>query len=52
MTQMDITFCILLFFIFLRNVMAFDKKLAALYGFLNLRISKKTNIMKKRHSRA
>ena len=41
MTQMDINFCILLFYIFLRNVMAFDKELAILYGFFNLRISKK-----------
>ena len=40
MTQMDINFCIL-FYIFLRNVMAFDKELAILYGFFNLRISKK-----------
>ena len=40
MTQMDINFCIL-FYIFLRNVMAFDKELTILYGFFNLRISKK-----------
>ena len=40
MTQMDINFCIL-FYIFLRNVMTFDKELAILYGFFNLRISKK-----------
>ena len=42
MTQMDINFCISLFCIFLRNVMAFDKGLIILYGFFNLRISKKT----------
>ena len=41
MIQMGINFCILLFYIFLRNVMAFDKELAILYGFFNLRISKK-----------
>ena len=41
MTQMDISFSILLFYIFLRNVMAFDKKLAILYRFFNLIISEK-----------
>ena len=41
MTEMDISFCILLFYIFLRNVMAFDKKLAILYRFFNLIISEK-----------
>ena len=41
MTQTDINFCILLFDIFLRNVMAFDKELAILYGFFNLRTYKK-----------
>ena len=45
MTQMDINFCILLFYIFLRNVMAFDKELAILYGFFNLRISKETTLV-------
>ena len=40
MTQMDINFGILLFYIFLRNLMAFDKELVILYGFFNLRISK------------
>ena len=44
MTQMDIDFCSLLFYIFLRNVMAFDRELAILYGFFNLRISKKTTL--------
>ena len=44
-TQMDINFCILLFYIFLRNVMAFDKKLTILYGFFNLKISKKTKLL-------
>ena len=47
MTQMDIKFCILLFYIFLRNVMAFDKELAILYGFFSLRISKKTTLLEK-----
>ena len=47
MAQMDINFCILLFYIFLRNVMAFDKELAILYGFFNLRISKKTTLLEK-----
>ena len=41
MTQMDINFCILLFYNLLRNIMAFDKELSTLYGFFNLRISKK-----------
>ena len=45
MTQMDINFCILLFYIFLINVMAFDKELAILYGFFNLRISKKAVLL-------
>ena len=45
MTQMDINFCILLFYIFLINVMAFDKELAILYGFFNLRISKKAILL-------
>ena len=39
MVQTDIKICILLFYIFLRNVMAFDKELVILYGFSNLRIS-------------
>ena len=47
MAQMDIDFCILLFYIFLRNVMAFEKKLAILYGFFNLRISKNTTLLEK-----
>ena len=47
MTQMDINFCIFLFYIFLRNVMAFDEELALLYGFFNLRISKKTTLLEK-----
>ena len=41
MTQIDINVCILLFYIFLRNLMAFDKELVILHGFFNLRISKK-----------
>ena len=45
MTQMDINVCILLFYIFLINVMAFDKELAILYGFFNLRISKKAILL-------
>ena len=49
MTHMDINFCILLFYIFLRNVMAFDKELAFLYGFSNSRISKKTTLLEKSH---
>ena len=48
MTHMDINFCILLFYIFLRNVMAFDKELALLYGFSNSRISKKTTLLEKK----
>ena len=44
---MDINFCILLVYIFLRNFMAFDKKLAILYGFFNLKISKKTALLEK-----
>ena len=47
MAQMDISFCILLFYIFLRNVMAFDKELAILYGLKNLKISKKTTFLEK-----
>ena len=47
MTQMDINFCILLFYIFLRNVMAFDKELAILYGLFNLKISKKATFLEK-----
>ena len=53
-TQMDINFCILLFYTFLRNVnvmlwnvMLFDKELAILYGFFNSRISKKTTLLEK-----
>ena len=42
MTEMDINFCILLRYMFLRNVVALDKELAILYRFFNLRISKKT----------
>ena len=38
---MDINFCILLFYILLRNIMAFDKELSILYGFFNLIVSKK-----------
>ena len=48
MTQVDINFCILLFYIFLRNVMAFHKEAALLYGFFNLRISKKTTLLEKK----
>ena len=47
MTQIDINFCILLFYIILRNFMAFDKEIAILYGFFNLRISKKTALLEK-----
>ena len=47
MTKMDIKSCILLFYIFLRNAMAFDKELAILYEFSNLRISKKTTLLEK-----
>ena len=47
MTQMDINFCVLLFYILLRNVVAFDKALPILYGFFNLRISKKTTLPRK-----
>ena len=45
MTQMDINFCILLFYIVLRNVMAFDKEIAILYRFFNLKISKKAALV-------
>ena len=51
MTQMDIKFCILLFYIFLRNVMAFDIELAILYGFFNLRISEKSTLLEKSHNK-
>ena len=47
MTHMAISFCILLFYMLLRNVMVFDKELAILYGFFNLRIFKKTTLLKK-----
>ena len=47
MTQMDINFSILLFYIFLRNVIAFDKELDILYGFFNLRFLKKLPFQKK-----
>ena len=47
MTQMDINFSILLFHIFLRNVIAFDKELDILYGFFNLRFLKKLPFHKK-----
>ena len=47
MTQMDINYCILLFCIFLGNVMAFDKELCILYDFFNLRIPKKTTLLEK-----
>ena len=47
MTQMDINVCILLLYIFLRNVMAFDKEFGILYGFCNLRISKKATLQVK-----
>ena len=43
---MGINFCIL-FYIFMRNVIAFDKELPILYGFFNLRISKKTTLLEK-----
>ena len=33
MTQMDINFCILLFYMFLRNVVALDKELVFYMGF-------------------
>ena len=46
-TQGDTNFLILLFYIFLRDVMVFDKELAILYGFLNLIISKKTTLLEK-----
>ena len=52
MTQMDINFCILLLYVFLRNVMVFDIELAILYGFFNLRISKKITILGKSPNRA
>ena len=42
---MDINFCILLFYIVLRNVMAFDKEIAILYRFFNLKISKKAALV-------
>ena len=45
---MDIKFCILLFYMFLRNVMAFDKELAIFYGFFNLRISKQFSLQKQK----
>ena len=35
MNQININFFILMFYIFLRNVMVFDKELAILYGFNN-----------------
>ena len=41
---MDINFCIVLFYIFLRDVIAFDKEVGNLYGFFNLRISQKTTL--------
>ena len=44
---MVINFCILLFYIFLRNVIAFDKEDGNLYGFFNLRISQKTTRLEK-----
>ena len=47
MAQMDIDFCILLFYIFFRNVMAFEKELAILHGFFNLRISKNATFLEK-----
>ena len=47
MIIMDINFCILLFYIFLRNIMLFDKELATSYGFFNLRISKNTTLLEK-----
>ena len=51
MTQMDINLCILLFNIYVRNVMAFDKELAILYRFFNLRISTKTTFLEKSPNR-
>ena len=47
MTQVDINICVLLLCILLRNIMAFDKELAILYGFFNLKISKKTTLLEK-----
>ena len=47
MTQMDINFCILLLYIFLRNVTAFDKELVIVYGLFNGRISKKATLLEK-----
>ena len=47
MAQMDIDFCILLFYIFFRDVMAFEKELAILHGFFNLRISKNATFLEK-----
>ena len=45
---MDINFCILLFYILLRNIMAFDKEFSILYGFFNLSISKKEKKKRKK----
>ena len=44
---MDIDFGILLFYIFFKNIMAFDKELALTYGFFNFRISKKSTLLEK-----
>ena len=48
MTQMNINFCFLLFYMFLRNVIAFDKELAILCRSFNSRISKKTTLLGKK----
>ena len=42
---MGTEFYFLLFYIFRRNFVAFDKELAILHGVFNLRISKKTTIL-------
>ena len=44
---MDMNFCILLFYIILRNLMEFNKEFAILYGFFKLRISKKYALLGK-----
>ena len=51
MTQTGIIFCILLFHIFLKNVISFDKELAILYEFFDLRISKKNYFSRKKLQR-
>ena len=47
MTQIDINFYILLFYIFLRNVLVFDKELAIIYESFNLKFSKKSTLVEK-----